>query len=178
MIKFSRKWAMPSHETFSIPCIQEFLFRYLNKSKISVDPFARNTTYAYYRNDLNEETKATYHLEANEFLTNLSKGNILADLVIFDPPYSARQIQECYESIGRKVSQEDTQGKTWNEWKRSIAKICADDAVVLSFGWSTNGMGKKHGFDIEEIMLVAHGGVHNDTICVAERKIKGLELGE
>jgi hypothetical protein len=31
-------------------------------------------------------------------------------------------------------------------------------------------MGKKHGFEIIEVMLVAHGGAHNDTICMAERK--------
>ncbi len=30
--------------------------------------------------------------------------------------------------------------------------------------------GITRGFTIEEILLVAHGGVHNDTICVVERK--------
>lgn len=33
-------------------------------------------------------------------------------------------------------------------------------------------MGLKHGFAIEEIMLVAHGGVHNDTIVMVERKVE------
>ena len=27
-------------------------------------------------------------------------------------------------------------------------------------------------FDIEEILLVPHGGWHNDTICTVERKAK------
>lgn len=31
-------------------------------------------------------------------------------------------------------------------------------------------MGRKHNFEILEILLVCHGGVHNDTICMAERK--------
>lgn len=49
--------------------------------------------------------------------------------------------------------------------------LLADDAIVLSFGWNTVGMGKKRGFEIIEIMLVCHGGAHNDTICIAERRI-------
>lgn len=32
------------------------------------------------------------------------------------------------------------------------------------------GIGKTLGFNIEEILLVAHGGWHNDTICTVERK--------
>jgi hypothetical protein len=45
-------------------------------------------------------------------------------------------------------------------------RICRPGTVVLSFGWNSAGMGK--GFRMDEIMLVAHGGAHNDTICVAE----------
>ena len=46
--------------------------------------------------------------------------------------------------------------------------------IVLSFGWHSNGMGKGRGYEIEEIMLVAHGGGHSDTICLAERKLPRL----
>jgi len=31
-------------------------------------------------------------------------------------------------------------------------------------------MGKNRGFKIIKILLVAHGGMHNDTICVVEEK--------
>lgn len=41
---------------------------------------------------------------------------------------------------------------------------------VLSFGWNSVGMGKSRGFEIVEIMLVSHGGMHNDTIYVREVK--------
>ena len=34
-----------------------------------------------------------------------------------------------------------------------------------------SGIGKKYGFEIEEILLVPHGGWHNDTIVVVERKV-------
>ena len=43
------------------------------------------------------------------------------------------------------------------------------ETVALSFGWNTVGMGK--GWNTEEIMLVCHGGDHNDTICMADRMI-------
>lgn len=32
-------------------------------------------------------------------------------------------------------------------------------------------MGKGRGYEIEEIMLVCHAGQHNDTICLAEKKL-------
>ena len=58
----------------------------------------------------------------------------------------------------------------WSIWKKAINDICTNDAVVLSFGWNTVGMGKKYDFIITEIMLCCHGGSHNDTICMAEQK--------
>lgn len=161
---------MPSHNTFDIPPIGAFVKSYLYKSNVSVDPFARNKRWATYTNDLNPETAAEYHMEALEFLGMLKAQNVTADLVIFDPPYSARQVAECYSAVGRKTTMQDTQGKSWTDWKAAINKICTQDAVVLSFGWNTNGMGLKHGFEIEDILIVAHGGVHNDTICTVERK--------
>jgi len=49
------------------------------------------------------------------------------------------------------------------------------DGIVVSFGWNSGGIGKKYGFEIEEILLVPHGGSHNDTIVTVERKIKETE---
>jgi len=31
-------------------------------------------------------------------------------------------------------------------------------------------MGKSRGYILEDLLLVCHGGAHNDTICIAERK--------
>lgn len=41
---------------------------------------------------------------------------------------------------------------------------------MISFGWNSNGIGKKHHFDITRILVVAHGGHHNDTIVTVEKK--------
>lgn len=170
-MNISRTWAMPHSDTFSVKPIGEFVKKYLANSKISVDPFARNKQWATYTNDLNPETLAEYHLDALEFLEGLAEQKVNADLVIFDPPYSPRQLAECYKQIGRKATMQDTQAKSWSDWKNAIANITDKNSIVLSFGWNTVGMGAKRGFEIAEILMVCHGGQHNDTICMAETRL-------
>ena len=161
---------MPSADTFSIPAIGHFVKRYLLESKVSIDPFARNNRWATHTNDLNPDTRAECHMEAGDYLAKLRTDGVVADLVIFDPPYSPRQVKECYDGIGRKMQMEDAQtGRVRGIWKEAMMPPLTRDATVLSFGWNTIGMGKEKGFDIVEIMLVCHGSDHNDTICMAEK---------
>ena len=171
-IVFSRTWAMPNPNTFSVKPIGEFVQRYLKASNLSVDPFARDKRWATYTNDLNPSTQAEYHMEAREFLRKLKKEDVVVDLVIFDPPYSPRQVSECYRSAGLKATMVDTQdGRMVRECRDTLQELTVAEAVCLSFGWNTNGMGKRRGWEITEIMLVSHGGRHNDTICIAERRV-------
>lgn len=170
--RIHRIWAMPNAETFSVPPIGEFVRRYLHTSKVSIDPFARNKRWATYTNDLNPETQAEYHMDVLVFAKKLLAEGKSADLLIFDPPYSPTQIKMSYESIGLKNENKDFQrvGR-WSDEKAIFAQILLPDSVVLSFGWNSVGMGKELGFEIEEIMLICHGGGHNDTICMAERRL-------
>ena len=172
-MKFRREWAMPNKNTFDIPPITAFVRHYLSQSKISIDPFARNNQWATYTNDLNPKTRAEWHMDVFDFLQVMKcEKRVVADLVLFDPPYSSRQVKECYEGIGRRMKQKD--GQRTHRWTRErdlINELTKPGAIVLSFGWDTVGMGQKRGFDILEIMLVCHGGGHNDTICMSERKI-------
>jgi hypothetical protein len=173
-MKFKREWAMPNKNTFSIKPIEEFVLKYTMGADCVVDPFARDTEYGHYTNDLNPETKADYHMKAEDFCLMLQDKEVKSDLVLFDPPYSPRQISECYKGIGLEVSMEDTQASFWKKVRDTIDPLVIDGGIVLSFGWHTNGMGKTRGYEIEEILLVAHGGAHNDTICMAERKVQGV----
>ena len=170
--KMRRAWAMPNHNTFDVKPIGEFVRWYLNNSKLSIDPFARNKRWATITNDLSPDTQAEFHMEALDFLKMLRGKKVKADLVIFDPPYSLRQCTEVYKSVGRDVTMRDTQifGR-WTEHKEVICDVLADDGIALSFGWNSQGMGLKNEFNIEEILLVCHGGAHNDTICLAERRL-------
>lgn len=170
----TREWAMPNHNTFDIKPIGKFVNKYLSKSKISVDPFARNTKLATYRNDLNPETEAEYHLHALDFLNELIAKGVKADLVIFDPPYSPHQTKECYEGFGINMKYEDDGRHGWCKIRAAIAEILQPNGVCLSFGWNTVGIGKKRNFDITEILLCSHGIGHNDTICMAEIKNPSL----
>lgn len=162
---------MPNSDTFDVPPIGDFVKKYLAQSTVSVDVFARNKRWATYTNDLNTTTDAEYHMEAGEFLNHLATLGVKADLLIFDPPYSPRQVKECYDGIGRKMQQDDAMsGRLRKLWKEAAMPILTTNAVVLNFGWNTVGFGINKGFTIEEILLVCHGSGHNDTICMAERR--------
>jgi len=161
---------MPNCDTFDVPSISGFVKKYLMRSALSVDCFSRNKRWATYTNDLNPNTSAEYHMDANDFLTMLADKGIVSDLVICDPPYSPRQVKECYESIGWPMKHTDALlGMTRKRLKQQINRLVPVNGVVLHFGWNTVGMSK--GWDIEEILLVCHGSDHNDTICMAERKL-------
>lgn len=80
-------------------------------------------------------------------------------------------MSECYKDIGREVGMAGTQnGALYKRVRDAAMPVLADGATVLSFGWNSTGMGQKRGFELVEILMVAHGGGHNDTICVAERR--------
>lgn len=159
---------MPSRETFSVKPIGQFVQKYLKESMRSVDPFARNNTWAVDTNDINPHTSAQWHMDAAEFLKLMARVGAKYDVAILDPPYSPRQISECYREIGRKPSMVDTQNAAlYARVRNALRPVLRPGAVVLSFGWNSAGMGD--GFELLEVMLVSHGGAHNDTICIAER---------
>lgn len=55
-------------------------------------------------------------------------------------------------------------------WRNGIHQI---GGVVITCAWNSGGIGAGLGFEQQEILLVAHGGWHNDTIVTVEKKIKG-----
>lgn len=174
-MEITRVWAMPNADTFQVKPIGNFVRKYLENSKYSIDPFARNCEFATVRNDLNTLTAATHHMDALEFLRYMKSLGRLFDLGIFDPPYSPRQISEVYQQIGRKTTTQDT-SKSWGSWRDALSENIEVGGVVLSFGWNSCGMGMKRGFEIVEILMVCHGGNHNDTICTAEIKKSNPKL--
>lgn len=177
-IPMRRVWAMPSRQTFDIPPIRALVKSYLNKSKVSIDPFARNKRWATYTNDLNHETAAEYHMQAVEFLEMLVVSEVKADLVLFDPPYSPRQVKECYESVGMAFGKEDAWiTAAWSPERNAIDRILEPQGVVISFGWNSMGMGPVRGYQICEILLVSHGAAANDTIVTVERKVENKQNG-
>jgi len=168
-IKFSRIWAMPNKDTFTISPITNLLHREVNGSGIWVDPFAGCHSPAHITNDLNPDAPTSCHLDALTFLRNFSDGSVYG--VLFDPPYSPRQVAECYKSVGIAISGRTTQSKFWGDIKKEIARIIYRSGKCITFGWNSGGIGKTLGFTITEIMLIPHGGWHNDTIVTVEVKV-------
>ena len=93
------------------------------------------------------------------------------DVVLYDPPYSLRQVVECYKSVGIEVTKETTQSSWRRKHLDEISRIVKPEGLVFSFGWNSSGAGKKRGFKQIEILLVSHGGSRNDTIVTVEKKI-------
>lgn len=173
-LTMDRKWAMPNKNTFNIKPVKELLTNQINGGFV-IDPFANENKWAHLTNDLNERFDTNYHLDALEFLKQFDDESV--DVVLFDPPYSPRQIKEAYESVGL-----DTQGGTltrssfWTNMKKEIARILRVNGKVVSFGWNSMGMGNQNIFHKNHILLVPHGGAHNDTIITVEVKTKNPSL--
>lgn len=157
---------MPSRWTFSISPIASLLDEVLAGCKVVVDPFCGRSTLATHRNDLAETG-----LTANEWLDGLIADGIRADAVILDPPYSPRQISECYAGIGRKATTKDTQNsKLYADAIERLDKLLIPGGAAVRCGWNSVGFGKTRGYAMERILMVSHGGAHNDTIVTVERK--------
>ena len=166
----NKKWSMPNSETFSIEPIRVLIDKYREEGMVIVDPFARNSDIGTITNDLDPETKAMYHKEATGFLRGLSDN--IADMVLYEPPYSPRQVSESYKKLGESVNMPPTQPSFWARQKKEIARITKKGGVVITCAWNSGGIGAELGFEQQEILLVAHGGWHNDTIVTVEKKIK------
>ena len=163
----TRVWAMPSKNTFDIKPIHDLLTAVMTDG-LWIDPFANRNRLAAVTNDLNPDYDTDYHLDALEFLKTFEDASV--DGVLYDPPFSPRQVSECYRGFGMSVEQQTTQASFWSNQKREIARIVKPGGTVVSFGWNSGGVGEKYGFTIKRILLVPHGGWHNDTICTVETK--------
>ena len=166
-ILIERVWAMPNKNTFEIKPIHDLITEELT-SGLWIDPFANRNKFATITNDLNMEFDTDYHLDALDFMKIFDDNSV--DGVLYDPPYSPRQVSECYNNVGLNVTWDTTKASFWGNHKREISRIVKLGGKVITFGWNSGGIGYKYGFEIERILLVPHGGWHNDTICTVEVK--------
>ena len=168
-VKFTRLWCMPSHETFLMLPVKKLLEMYVGDGKDWIDCFAGSNSPAEHKNDLNPSAPTKYHLEAMEFINTLPRDDYAG--ILFDPPYSLRQVKECYDNIGKSLSFDATQDASFGKVKDIAANKIQSGGYAICCGWNTNGFGKNRGFKLIEVLLVPSGGHHNDTIVTVERKI-------
>ena len=167
-IKFQRIWSMPNKNTFEILPIKKLLTEEVDLKNFWIDPFSNKNKIATVTNDLNTEFDTDYHLDALDFLKLFDDNSV--DGVLYDPPYSPRQVSECYNNTGIDVNNKMTNSSFWSNQKKEISRIVKFGGKVITFGWNTGGIGYKYGFEIERILIVPHGGWHNDTLCTVEIK--------
>lgn len=178
-ITFNNVWAMPSKDTFTIKPIRELIDRYVVYDENIcgnnwIDIMAGNNSPAEVTNDLNINTLACSHLDAMEFVLQWENCVDKFNGCLFDPPYSPRQVKEMYDGIGGNKNNWNGTMSYYSKLKDILAKIIKIDGYAISFGWCSNGFGKNRGFETVEILLVKHGGWHNDTIVTVEKKIGAI----
>ena len=158
---------MPNRNTFLIKPIAELLREEIGKG-LWIDPFCGEHSPAQITNDLNPMIRADYNIDALDFLKMFDDETISG--VLYDPPYSVRQVAECYKKVGYTVTQETTRADWYTKIKKEIARVICPGGKVISCGWNSGGIGKVLGFEQTRILLVPHGGIHNDTIVTVEIK--------
>ena len=158
---------MPNKNTFEVKPIHDLIVEEMTEGTW-IDPFANRNKLATITNDLSEEFDTDYHLDALDFMKMFDDASV--DGVLYDPPYSPRQVSECYNNVGFNVTWDTTKASFWGNHKREISRIVKVGGKVITFGWNSGGIGYKYGFEITRILMVPHGGWHNDTICTVEVK--------
>ena len=139
---------MPSHRTFSIKPFKNLIEEEVGKEYLDPFPYP-------------------FKQDAIEYLKTIPTQSV--EYSVFDPPYSQRQLKEMYHNNGLSYTY-PVNSSYWSVCKREFGRIMKPEGKVISFGWNTNGIGKKHGFEIIRIVMVAHGSQHNDTIATVEKK--------
>ena len=155
---------MPSAWTFSIKPIREMLLEEVGVGDW-IDPYAgqNGSKYAQTTNDL-----ANGGMDALEFLKAQNSGSF--DGILIDPPYSLRQVSEHYKKAGIKITGWHTSAGYNSALKNEASRLLKKGGKAICFGWNSMGIGKMRGFEMTRILLVAHGGSKNDTICTVEIK--------
>lgn len=165
----NRVWAMPNKWTFEIKPIKRLIYKYGGDFKGWIDPFAGMNSPAEYTNDLNPEMPTDFHQRANDFVGSMNGAKFKG--ILLDPPYNLAQLKECYEGIGESLIKDDI-NYTYSKIKDISYSKIENNGYAICFGWNTVGFGKERGFKLIEILMICHGGHHNDTIVTVERKVR------
>jgi len=128
-----------------------------------VDPFARNCTWGDLTNDINQETKAMYHLDALEFLKMIKSES--AKIVLFDPPFSPRQ-EKRYENGTNNLYSSDS--NKISKLNQEVFRILKPQGVMLKLGYNSSRPNKS--MNLIQMRIVNFGGSRNDVICSVWQK--------
>ncbi len=128
-----------------------------SKPPMIADPFARNCLIGHpHTNDIDPETRAEHHLDALDFLCSLDTGAF--DAVLFDPPFSDNQARRYEHGTTNIYTSPGAIPLLMSE----IERVLKPGGYLLKFGFNTSR--HKGHFDLVRVLVVNHGGNHNDTL--------------
>ncbi|MCH7561551.1 MAG: adenine-specific DNA methylase [Thaumarchaeota archaeon] len=146
----SRVCAMPNHKTFEIKPIKE-LIKQERIAGVEIDLFP----FPY-----------EVDRDALKYLRSIITSTVF--YLLYDPPYSQRQLFEMYLKLGVNLQ---SNAAYFKELDFEIDRVMAPKGKVIKFGWNSKRISKQ--FDIIRILLVNHGAAHNDTIVTVQQKNQG-----
>jgi len=166
---------MPDSKTFRIKPIRELIQKYA--TGIVIDPFANEGSIRpalncerYITNDIDESCGCDYRLDALDFLKLFAGESV--DTIIYDPPYSPRQVSECYKKLDKTVTMSDTNNLFYSRLRSEILRVLKPGGVIICCGWNSNGIGKKcimpEAIDISQLYEIG-----NRKFFAAELKADG-----
>ena len=127
----------------------------LEKNKINVPNYSAQSSEIEWTEQNTENVQnnnwSNVKTASEDFLKNFDDESI--DGVLYDPPYSPRQVSECYNDFGYNVTWDTTKASFWGNHKKEISRIVKIGGKVITFGWNSGGIGYKYGFEIERILL-------------------------
>ena len=129
-----------------------------NIIEFACDPFARNCQWAQpWTNDINIDTKAKWHLDAEEFLREISDERFA--IMLLDPPFSDRMSKDKYQSSGNLYASDSAK---MLRIQKLAGNLVVPGGFIIKAGYNTN---KPHNcFDLVEVRIVAMGNCRNDVL--------------
>jgi hypothetical protein len=154
---------------FKLPFIEEKIKQHINENVYSVNPLSSGNKITTVTNDINPDIESDYHMEALEFLKTIPSNSV--DLLLFDPPYNPARSKHFIETFNVKRNKLYTMTNYWTFLKDEISRIVKKGGVVFSISYTSSGIGKSKGFEIEDIMILNHELSTMDVFCVMDRKL-------
>jgi hypothetical protein len=154
-----RVFEMPSKWTFTQPKTRAWVEERLEGDVLNL--FGGFTRFpGAVHNEINPDLSADIRLDACNLELWQDYGGKF-DTVIMDPPFSFNQAVVTY---GIKKAQQITHARD------VILHVLRPRGRVLSCGYNSTGMGETRGFEKEGLLIVNHGGSHNDMMVLCERR--------
>ena len=124
----------------------------------SLDLFARNCTLFEYTNDIDNTTKADFHMDALNFLQCFTATYSPVDLFWFDPPFSSRQSNEIYEGHVNIYTDPSYVQKLYE----FLPKVLRPNGLFVKWGYNTNNPMPSL-LELEDVFTFTQGGNLNDV---------------